>query len=38
MWDDDFKAKKFTLGRVIERDFPVIQKDLEKLRLNDDNT
>ncbi|CDW82790.1 perq amino acid with gyf domain 1 [Stylonychia lemnae] len=35
MWDDDFSKKKFQLGRIIERDMPLIQKELEKLRLGE---
>lgn len=39
MWDDDdITKKKFELGRIIERDFPDIQKDLQKLTLNEDST
>lgn len=33
MWDEDFKQKKFELGRIIERDMPQMQRDLERMRL-----
>lgn len=35
MWDDDFQNKKFELGRVIKRDLDTIQKDMDKLKLDD---
>jgi hypothetical protein len=36
MWDDDFKSKKFELGRIIKRDDAnELNKDFKKLNFND---
>lgn len=34
MWDEDFKQKKFELGRIIERDFSNLTiQEIERLKL-----